>query len=347
MEETSTMKKSITIGKRQIGPTEPVFIIAEIGTNHNGDFDLAEKLIRAAARCGVDAVKFQTFKAELFYAKSFTGFEERKKLELPYEWHALLKQLTNDLGIEFISTPFDPVSADFLDDLDIPCFKIASSDLNNFPFLEHIAKKGRPILLSTGYSTIGEIEKAVDTIFSSGNRQLVLLHCVSAYPVRPEDSNLRTISTLRKVFDLPIGLSDHTTDSPIAPIAAAALGACVIEKHFTLDRNLPGYDHHMSETPTSLKQLVNNLRTTEQALGTGIKKPIEAELERLPNARRSLYWKQSYASNTLIDEDMVLIIRPGHGLAPDMLEMIRGHRLCTSVKAGALIKMQHIDWREV
>ena len=341
------MREPLSIGKRRIGPTEPVFIIAEIGMNHNGDFDLAQKLIRAAAGCGADAVKFQTFKTELFYARSFPGFEERKRLEFPYEWHAPLKQLADDLGVEFISTPFDPRSVDFLDDLDVPCFKVASSDLNNYPFLAHIAQKGKPILLSTGYSTMGEIEKAVDAIVSTGNRQLVLLHCVSVYPVPPEDSNLRAITALRTAFDLPVGLSDHTVDSPVAPIVATVLGACVLEKHFTLDRDLPGYDHRMSETPSSFKQLVDNVRTTVRALGSGIKKPIGAELERLPNARRSLYWKQSYMAGSLITDDMVLILRPGHGLSPETLEMVRGHRLSTSVKAGTLVEMQHIDWGEV
>lgn len=341
------MKEFISIGNRKIGQNEAVFIIAEIGMNHNGDFSLAQKLIQAAADSGADAVKFQTFKTELFYAKSSPGFEERKKLELPYEWHPSLKQLAEDFGIQFISTPFDTDSADLLDDLDVPCFKVASSDLNNYPFLEYLADKGRPILLSTGYATLGEIEKAVDKITSTGNKQLVLLHCVSTYPVSTEDSNLRAIVTLRKAFELHVGLSDHTVDSPIAAIAATSLGACVLEKHFTLDRALPGYDHHMAETPLSFKQLVYNIRTTEQALGSGIKKPIEPELERLANARRSLYWKQSYAAGTLINDEMVMILRPGHGLPPEKLDMIVGHRLSNLVKGGAFVELRHIDWGKV
>ena len=340
------MRSIIKIGKRRIGYTEPVFVIAEIGMNHNGNLDLAKKMIKAAADCGVDAVKFQTFKTEQLYSRNFPGYEERKMYELPYEWHATLKELTECSGLEFISTPFDKESVDFLDKLDISCFKVASSDLNNYPFLEYISQKGKAILLSTGFSTLGEIEKALNTIYSTGNRQVVLLHCISSYPASIVDLNLRVINTLRDTFDLQVGYSDHTKDSSIAPIVATALGACVIEKHFTISQTLPGYDHKMSETPSSLKQIVEYVRAAEQAMGSGIKKPVKPELERLQTARRSLYWKESYEAGRLIDESMFQVLRPGNGLPPEMLKTLIGYKLASSVSANSKIKMYHIDWKD-
>ena len=340
------MSDVIAFGDRRIGPDEPVFIIGEIGLNHNGDLKLAEEMVRAAAECGVDAVKFQTFKTDLFLSKSFPGFEERKDLEFKYEWHLPLQQVANELGVEFISTPLDADSVDFLDELGVPGFKVASMDLNNYPFLEYIAKKGKPMLLSTGFSNMGEVEKAVNVITSAGNDKLILLHCVSVYPVDPGETNLRAIQTMKKAFGLNVGFSDHTKDSPVAPIVATALGARVWEKHFTTDRELPGYDHHMSETPGSFQQSINNVRSTERALGTGVKRPHELELERLSNARRSLYWKDSYASGTKITEDMLLMVRPARGMSPEDASKVLGRTLRTSVESDALVEMQHVEWSD-
>lgn len=338
------MPSTITIGAKKVGPSEPVFIIGEIGLNHNGDLELAEKMVRGVAECGADAVKFQTFKTELFLSKGFPGYEERKNFEFKYEWHAPLKKLAEELGLEFFSTPLDTDSVDFLDELGVPCFKVASMDLNNYPFLEYIASKGKPIILSTGFSRMGEVEKAVDAITSTGNQQLILLHCVSVYPVDPAETNLQAILTLQSAFDLPVGFSDHTKDSPVAPIVATTLGARVWEKHFTLDRELPGYDHHMSEPPEAFSRLVENIRITERALGTGIKKPHKLELERVSNARRSLYWRDFYEAGTVVKKEMVLSVRPAKGLAPEALKMVLGHPLRTPVEADTLVEMQHIDW---
>ena len=340
------MTQTITIGKRLVGPQEPVFIIAEIGMNHNGDLELAKRMVRAAAKCGADAVKFQTFKTELLYARDFPDFEQRRKMELPYEWHHPLMSLSNDAGMEFISTPFDLDSAAFLDELGVPCFKVASCDLNNYPFLRRLAKKGKPLLVSTGFSTLAEIDQAVATVRQTGNDELVLLHCVASYPAPAADCNLRAIQTLRQAFGTVVGLSDHTADPSVAPIAATALGACVLEKHFTVDCELPGYDHLMSQDPAGMRLLVEQVRSATAALGSGLKSPTATERDRVRGARRSLYWKQSYAAGTCVDDDMLVTLRPAAGLAPEALDTIRGRRLSGPVEAGALLDIRQIDWNK-
>jgi len=338
------MNKIIKIGKRKIGFNQPVFIVAEIGMNHNGNLDLAKKMIESAANCGVDAVKFQTFKTDLYYPPEVEDFAERKKHELLYEWHEELKTFSEQKGIEFFSTPFDNDSVDFLNELDVPCFKIASSDSNNYPLIRHIAQKQKPIILSTGYSALAQIEKAYNTIRDVGNEQIIMLHCVSSYPVQPYDLNLNVMNNLRTCFKVPVGFSDHSKDTPIAPIAATALGACIIEKHFTVDNDLPGYDHKMSTNPYDMKNIVSLIRDTELSLGDGIKKIVESEFVRLKKARRSLFWKSSYKEGRKITPDMVLPLRPGSGLEPEMLDKICEFRLKASVKAKTMVQMKDIDW---
>jgi N-acetylneuraminate synthase/N,N'-diacetyllegionaminate synthase len=334
----------VTIGRRKVGPEEPVFVIAEIGMNHNGSLDLAKALVLAAAAAGADAVKFQTFRTERFYARSFPDLAERRKYELSPEAHRALKALADELGVEFFSTPLDAGSADLLDELGVPCFKVASCDLNNYPFLKYLACKGKPILLSTGYSTLAEVDRAVETIHSTGNRQLVLLHCVAMYPTDLAFANVRAVETLRRCFQVPVGLSDHSTDSPVAAISAVTLGACVLEKHFTLDRKLPGYDHAFSETPASLKALIAQVRDTERALGDGLKRPQEPEFKRRTNARRSLYWSGSYPPGTPIREEMLIPMRPGVGLPPETMELLVGRMLCAAVEDGELARFAQVEW---
>jgi len=338
------MNKIINIGKKKIGFDQPVFIVAEIGMNHNGNLNLAKKMIESASNCGVDAVKFQTFKTELYYPPEVEDYAERKKHELPYEWHEELKACSEQNGIEFFSTPFDNDSVDFLNDLGVPCFKIASSDSNNYPLIQHIAQKQKPIILSTGYSTLGQIEKAYNTILDTGNEQIIMLHCVSSYPVEPHDLNLKAIHNLRTCFNVPVGFSDHSKGTPIAPIAATILGSCIIEKHFTTDNNLPGYDHKISTNPSDMKNIVNLIRNTELSLGDGIKKPAESEFVRLKNARRSLFWRSSYSEGTEVTSDMVLPLRPGYGLEPEMLDKICKLKLKLPVKAKNMVQMKDIDW---
>ncbi|MFZ4594683.1 MAG: N-acetylneuraminate synthase family protein, partial [Verrucomicrobiaceae bacterium] len=247
---------------RALGPGHPCFIIAEAGVNHNGDLDMAFKLVDAAVEAGVDAVKFQTFKAGLLvtahapmaeYQKTNTGKDESqmamlKKLEMPDDWHHALVAHCASRQILFISTPFDEISIDFLHTLDLPFFKVPSGELTNLPYLARIAHLGRPLILSTGMATLGEVEAALSCLAMHGNPPVILLHCVSTYPAEASDANLRAMETLRVSFGVPVGYSDHTLGIEV-PIAAAALGACVIEKHLTLDCSLPGPDHRASLDP--------------------------------------------------------------------------------------------------
>ena len=337
------MKDAIKIGEKEAGKGKPVYIIAEIGMNHNGQFDLAERHIQVAAECGVDAVKFQNFKTELLYCRSFPSFKERKSMEMPSNWLVPLKQIADEAGVEFLSTPFDEESADLLDDLGIPCYKVASCDINNYSFLKYLAKKSKPIIVSTGFSDMDDVAKAVAAIRSCGNEQIILLHCVATYPSDIGDMNLKAIDILHVTFGCPVGLSDHTLDNKVVPITAVALGACIIEKHFTLDKHLTGYDHEMSMSPNETKKLIYSIRLTEKAIGTGIKQPVEAEIKRLKNAQRSLYWNGTYKEGTIVRSDMILCLRPADGLKPEMKDEICGFPLKRAVKANGLVRLNEID----
>jgi len=334
--------------------TSEVFIIAEAGVNHNGDIHLAHKLVDAAKEAGADAVKFQTFKAENVvskiaekaeYQKETTNSEESqyemiKKLELSFEDFVKIKDYCDKKGIIFLSTPFDYESVDFLKSL-VPLYKIGSGEITNLPFLEYIAKKGKPIILSTGMSTLGEVEEAVKTIINvNSSLPLVLLHCVSNYPAKYEDVNLKAMLTLKEAFKLPVGYSDHTLGIEIA-IAAIALGAKVIEKHFTLDRDLPGPDHKASLESDELKKMVKAIRNVEKVLGNGIKKPAQSELKVMKVARRSLVVARDIRAGEVVKESDILIKRPGTGILPKFKEIIIGMRLTRDVK-----KDNPFDWED-
>ena len=334
--------------------TSKVFIIAEAGVNHNGDIRLAYKLVDAAKEAGADAVKFQTFKAENVvskiaekaeYQKETTNSEESqyemiKKLELSFEDFVKIKDYCDKKGIIFLSTPFDYESVDFLESL-VPLYKVGSGEITNLPFLEYIAKKGKPIILSTGMSTLGEVEEAVKTIINvTSSLPLVLLHCVSNYPAKYEDVNLKAMLTLKEAFELPVGYSDHTLGIEIA-IAAVALGAKVIEKHFTLDRGLPGPDHKASLEPDELKKMVKAIRNVEKALGSGVKRPTQSELKVMKVARRSLVATRDIRAGEVVKESDILIKRPGTGILPKFKEIIIGMRLTRDVK-----KDNPFDWED-
>jgi len=270
------MKKKIKIANKLIGNGEPVFIIAEAGVNHNGNINLAKKLIDIAKKAGADAVKFQTWLTEEIVTKDAEGaeyqmktanaketqYEMLKKLELSQNDFRELKKYADKKKIIFLSTPDEEKSADFLFKLDVPAFKIGSGEVTNLPYLKHIAKKKKPIILSTGTATLNEVKEAVNTIKKAGNDKIVLLHCTTNYPCPLEEVNLRAMSTLKKEFALPVGHSDHTLGI-IVPIMATTLGATVIEKHFTLDKNLPGPDHKASLEPNELREMVKIIRDTE------------------------------------------------------------------------------------
>ena len=335
----------------RISENAPVFIIAEAGVNHNGSIALAKQLIDVAAKSGADAVKFQTFIAEEVvstdapkaeYQKQTTDASESqldmiKKLELSKEDHRELMDYAKHKNIMFLSTPFDNKSVDLLVELGVPLIKISSGEITNHPFLEYIAKKGLPIILSTGMSSLKEVAEAVSVIKEAGCKDLTLLHCTSNYPARVEDCNLLAMKTMEDAFDVPVGYSDHTPGIYV-PLAAAAMGACVIEKHFTLDKNLPGPDHRASLEPAELEEMVRGIRLVEKALGSPVKAPVESELEVRDVARRSIVAKVDIPAGTVITEDMLVFKRPGTGVAPTDVSKLIGRKTKYDIKKDELIK---------
>ena len=345
--------EAITIGKRRVGPNQPVFIIAEAGVNHNGDVELAKQLVDVAAEAGADAVKFQTFKAERVVSATAPKAEYQlqttdpsesqldmvRRLELSPEAHREVWAYCQERDALFMSTPFDEESADLLDKLGVPVFKIGSGEITNWPFLEYVARKKKPIILSTGMSYLNEVDEAVRVIRDAGCGQLVLLHCVSNYPTDPTDANLRAMQTMATAFSVPVGYSDHTLGIEVA-LAAVALGACVIEKHFTLDRNLLGPDHRASLEPDELAALVRGIRTIEAALGHGRKVPAASEANTAAIARRSLVAVRDIPAGTVLTEELIAIRRPGTGLSPAVRPYLVGRTVRTTIPAGALFTLE-------
>lgn len=348
------MKKIRIVGKL-VGEGEPCFIVAEAGVNHNGDINLAKKLIDAAKNAGSDAVKFQAFRAERVvtkyaekakYQKETTSpnkpqYDMIKRLELKDEDFRELFDYAAKNNVIFLSSAFDKGSVDLLDDLGVPAFKVASGEITNFPLIKHIAEKNKPIILSTGMSTLGEIEDALGVIREKGAKNIVLLHCVTSYPAKIEDANLRVIETLRRRFKLPIGFSDHTLGITI-PIAAVALGAVLIEKHFTLDRDLPGPDHKASLEPSELKDMISAIRDVEKALGDGIKRLTEDEERIKKVVRRSIVAKVNIPKGAVITEDMLDIKRPGIGIEPKYLSKIIGKRAKRDIEPDELVTFEKL-----
>ena len=346
----------IKIGGRRVGAGEPCFIIAEAGVNHNGRLEMARRLVDIAVQAGADAVKFQTFKAEevvtknadkAAYQKETTGTQESqyemiKKLELSEEKHVKLKGYADEQNILFLSTPYDKPSVDFLSQLGVTAFKISSADITNHPLLSHVAAKKLPIILSTGMSTLGEIEEALEVIANSGNNQVILLHCNFNYPARVEDVNLRAMVTLKQAFGFPVGYSDHTLGIEVS-LAAVALGAVVIEKHFTLDRNLPGPDHRASLEPAELKEMVTKIRNIEKALGSGIKQPCGPEIENRLISRRSLVAGTNIKEGTIITREMLKLKRPGTGIPPKYFNNVVGSKAIKSIRQDELITWDMIE----
>jgi N,N'-diacetyllegionaminate synthase len=352
----SFVTPTLEIAGRRIGPGHPCFVIAEAGVNHNGCLDSARRLIDAAAEAGADAVKFQTFQTEQLvtadapkadYQQQATGGDESqfvmlKRLELGESAHRELITHAAARGLIFLSTPFDEASADLLEALDLPAFKIPSGEVTNLPFLAHLARKGRPMILSTGMSTLAEVETAVAAIAQGGNPPLALLHCVSCYPTEPADVNLRAMETMRAAFPVPVGFSDHTLGSEIA-LAAAALGACVIEKHLTLDKAWPGPDHAASLEPAELAALVRGIRHVEAALGHGRKEPAPAESNTAAVARKSLVAARDLAAGEVLDAGAVAIKRPGTGLAPARRGELIGRKTRAPIAAGTLFTLEMLE----
>ena len=348
--------QNIQVANKLIGPGQPVFVIAEAGVNHNGDLKLARALIDVAVEAGADAVKFQTFRADRLatpnapkaeYQLQTTGdaesqFEMLRRLELSADAHRELQAYCHERGIIFLSTPFDEEAVDLLDELGVPAFKISSGDLTNSPLLEHVAGKGKPVILSTGMSELSELIEAVSVLNTAGCENPVLLHCVSNYPADPAEVNLRAMQTMRSAFDVPVGFSDHTEGIDVA-LAAVALGACVIEKHFTLDRASPGPDHRASLEPAGLRELVRSIRRVETALGSGRKVPTASELETAKVARRSLVAAHDIPAGATLKRDMVMMRRPGTGMSPAMLDTLLDRQATRDIAAGTLLDADMFD----
>jgi len=328
------------------------FLIAEIGVNHNGDLELAKNLIFAAKESGADAVKFQTFKAEILASQSTpkvqyqikntvageSHFQMLKKLELSYEDHFPLKEYCESLKIEFISTPYDIKSAIFLnDDLDVRFFKTASADIVDIPLQEFIASTGKNSIVSVGMASLGEIEKVCEIYYKNNNKNLSLLHCVSNYPCSDNSLNLKVIKTLQNAFGLPVGYSDHCLGETAA-IISIAFGAKIIEKHFTLDKNLPGPDHPASCTPDEFLNYSEAIRRAEKMLGSSIKRCQPEEIEMSKVSRKSLHLSRDKNEGDELNEDDFLMMRPGTGFSYDKKRFLVGRILKRNLKKGHLIQ---------
>ena len=344
------MNKIIQLGPKRIGDKQPCFIIAEAGVNHNGKLHIAKKLIDAAVLAGADAVKFQTAKAEdvvidsvriADYAKKNIGknisqLEMIKKLQLPYEDFIILKNYCTKKGIIFLSTPHSIDAIDFLNDL-VPAFKIGSGDITNIPALKHAAKKGKPIILGTGMSTLPEVKDAISAIKSQNNNQIIALHCTTNYPCPLSEVNLRAMIQMQKKLGCLVGYSDHT-NGILVPLMAVSLGAVVIEKHFTLNRNSYGPDHKASLTPTELKTMIKQIRDAEIALGSPSKKPTASEKRIMRLVRKSIVAKKDIKKGNTLTKDMLNIKRPGNGLPPTQFDRIVGKKTKKDLKKDEILQ---------
>lgn len=334
--------QTFKIDGRAVGTGTPAYVIAEIGFNHGGDVDLGIEMIRAAAASGADAVKFQTYKADGLTVTSNPHFDLIKGGELDFAGHQRLLQAAKDAKVTFFSTPFGLDMVELLEKLGAPAYKIASMDLDNPPLLEAVGKTGKPIILSTGMGTLGEIERAVHVIEATGNRQIMLLHCVSEYPPAPEKANLRTIAQIAAAFpQYSVGYSDHVLGNA-ASLAAVALGAVAIEKHFTTGKDLPGPDHAISADPQDLAEMVRDIRIIEAALGRACADLSRPDRPSALNMRRGLHAMQDLAEGTVITADMIKIIRPITDLSPYDIHLVVGRKLKKALKAEEAITLDVI-----
>jgi pseudaminic acid synthase len=346
---------SIIIGDRAVGAGSPTYVIAELSANHGQRFDDAVRLVESARDAGADAVKLQTYTPdtitldtdkESFRLKG-TAWDGRtlhslyKEAYTPWEWHGRLKEIANGLGLDLFSSPFDPTAVDFLAELGVPAFKIASCELIDLPLIARAARTGKPLVMSTGMATLGEIEEAVRAAVEAGGREIALLKCTAAYPAPPEDMNLRTIPHLAAAFGVPVGLSDHTLGVAV-PAAAVALGACIVEKHLTLARATPGPDSAFSLEPHEFKAMVDAVRTAERALGSVTYGPRGEEVA-LRRYRRSLFVCEDVKAGEVFTERNVRSVRPADGLHTRHYEEILGRRASRDVERGTPLDWSLID----
>jgi N,N'-diacetyllegionaminate synthase len=346
----------VQIGGRTVGAGAPCLVVAEIGVNHNGDPDLGRRLIEAAAEAGADAVKLQTFRAadvvspsapKAAYQVATVGASESQlemleRLELDWDAHVALKHAAQERGLLFLSTPFDAGSLDLLVRLGVDGLKIASPDLVNFLLLDAAAPLGLPLVVSTGMATLDEVERGVARLVAGGAEDIVVLHCTSEYPAPVAEANLRAIPALSERLGRPVGYSDHT-EGIDASLAAVALGAVLVERHFTLDRSLPGPDHRASLEPPELAALVTAVRRVEAALGDGVKRPTPAERGNTQVVRRSLAAARDLESGTLLDRGMLTALRPATGISAADVDAVVGRRLVRPVAAHALLQLEDLE----
>ncbi len=325
------MRKSIIIDGKIIGENQRSYLIAEIGLNHNLDLNLAKKQIKSAKESGADAVKFQTFITEEFISKKSNAFSLFKSLEFSKDDFKKISEYSKEIGITFFSTPFSLECIEWLEELNVPCYKIASSDLNYTDLLNAAAKTGKPIILSTGMSNLKMIEKSVSIINKIGNNNIIILHTISKYPPEYEDMNLRMIELFKSKFNYPIGFSDHTTDNTMS-ITARVLGASIFERHFTIDKKLKGPDHCISLEPNDFFNLKNELSAVDKALIFNKEKRADIVIEK--SARRGLYAKRDIKKGEQIVKDLILIIRPVEEMSVDKLPRILGKKVKKDIKKG-------------
>ena len=361
-------------GKRIIGSGQPVFIIAEAGSNHDNKIGQAKELINTAARAGADAVKFQLFRASKIYPPNagkiptpqgkldlYKFFEQ---VELSFKWLPILKKYVESKGLVFIVSPFDERAVDELAKVNVAAYKIASPELNHIPLLKYIAKKGNPMIMSTGLSKLRDVEEAIETVRSEGNEKILLLHCVTGYPAMPEEYNLRVINTLRQAFGVPVGLSDHSLDPVMVPKIAEALGASVVEKHFTIDKKLPGPDHSFALDPDELKLMVREIRQVEKwsqarrekflqsksfytkVLGTGQKIITPSEQELYPGDKRSIFTIKDIKKDEKINKNNAVILRAERFLAPGIhpryYDLVLGKRVVKPIKKHTGLQWEYL-----
>jgi sialic acid synthase SpsE len=350
-------KAAFAIGSRPVGPGHPCYIIAEAGSNHNRDLATALRLIDVAAEAGADAVKFQTYTAEglysrltpeISYLKDQGLLNEResvweliKRVEIPWGWHEELARHASEIGITFFSTPFEEAAVDALEAVGVPAYKIASYEVTHLPLIEYAARTGKPLLISTGMASLGDIERALDTAAAAGARDLMVMHCAVNYPPRFSDLNLRAITTLRAAFDIPIGWSDHTPGHT-ADVVAVTLGACAVEKHFTLSRNQSGPDHPFALEPDELRAMVTAIRETEDALGSTVKRVTEAEANLFRLGRRSIVAARDVPAGGELTRSDLAVKRPGFGIPAEAIDQVVGRHVLGNVLAD-----QVLEWSDL
>jgi N-acetylneuraminate synthase len=351
------MSSIIKIGNKEIYNFSKPYVIAEIGANHNGDMNLAKQMIDAAVSCGADAVKFQSWTPKTLIAKEeydrnqkyddspkkhFGSLKEMvEKYYLREEQHYELKAYCDTKKVDFCSTPFSEYEVDLLEKCQVPFFKVASMDINNFQLLNYLADRGKPVILSTGMATLSEVDRALELLAKKGCKEMALLHCISIYPPAFEDINLNNITMMQKTFGIPIGFSDHTIGFSI-PLASVALGSCIIEKHFTTDKNLPGWDHEISADPHEMEIICRESANIAKSMGTFVKVVSKAEQEKKMKFRRSAVFTKNLKSGHVLTIDDLTSKRPGTGISPDLIDQLIGRKLTVDIEEDMLVKWDYI-----